>query len=383
MEQKKNKKVAILTLYYKSLNYGGILQAFALQNYLETSGYDSRQISYIYDSGFTNWNYVKYLLHNILIPFYHLMKYKKWEMNFLRRRRKVLKFSNSIPHTKIVTKKSIGQLSNEFDFFICGSDQIWNPIGWQSTFFLDFIPDKKKKISYAASIARDSLTKAELSFIEPYLYEFSYISVREKNSAILLNEKLSDINIIDVPDPVFLLNRSQWDIISERGHNKIEGPYIFAYFLGENEENRRKAINFAKKMRLKIFFVGYTDKKLYGWEISHRDILLSNLGVEDFLKCISKATIVITDSFHAAAFSAIFHTPFYALPRFNKTDVNSMNSRLKVLVEELGIEDRFVEDLNNISSYSWSEDEIKSLECNLLMLKNKGRSYLQKSLGDN
>lgn len=382
MEQKKDKKVAILTLYYKSLNYGGILQSFALQNYLETQGYDSKQISYIYDSGFKNWSYIKYILHNVLVPFYHIVKYKNWEVNYLIRRHKVLKFSRSIPHTKAVTKKGIGQFSNEFDCFICGSDQIWNPIGWQSTFFLDFVKDKKK-ISYAASIARESLNKEELSFIKSNLYGFSHISVRERNSAILLNKKLSGINIETVPDPVFLLDRTQWDIVAKQGQNKIEEPYIFAYFLGENEENRQKAINFAKKWGLKIIFVGYMDKKFFKWERNQRDIILSNLGVEDFLKCISKATIVVTDSFHAAAFSAIFHTPFYALPRFKKTDANSMNSRLRVLVEELGIRERFVENLDSISNYLWSEEETKALKCNLLILKNIGRTYLRKSLGGN
>lgn len=371
------KTTAILTLYYHNYNYGGLLQAYALQKAITDLGHQAKQISYRLESGYNGWSPVKASIKKPVAYLYHRAKYGKWFDQYTVRRKKFEAFAETIPHTEVVTAQTISELSNQFDCFVCGSDQIWNPIGWQPTLFFDFLPDNKKKISYAASIARDELTEKEYAFMKPYLDKFSAISVREKNSADMLNQKFSKLNVQAVPDPVFLLEKDEWVNLIPKSKEKDE-PYIFAYFLGENEENRQKAIRYAEDRKLKIRFASYLDYTQSGWDKQHPELLASPMGVEEFLQSIANAELVLTDSFHAAAFSSILKTPFYALPRFKAQDKTSMNSRILNLVQELEIPERYTEELD--TQYEWRGSELKSIENNLQRMKNCGLDYLQQAL---
>lgn len=372
-----DEKIAILTLYYRNYNYGGLLQAYALQKSIENLGYQAEQISYILESGYEGWNPLKSLIKKPVAMVYHLLKYGNWFKQYILRRKKIDAFANLIPHSKVVTARSITKLKNRYDCFVCGSDQIWNPIGWQRTFFFDFLDDNKKRISYAASIARNQITEEQYEFIQPYLDKFSAISVREQNSVDLIKKKFPQLNVQHMPDPVFLLDEREWRTFV--GENKDENePYVYAYFLGENKENRNKAIEYASKHNMRIQFASYLDFPSASWDMEHSDLLMEPMGVSGFLQSISSAELVITDSFHAAAFSCIFKTPFFVLPRFNSTDKNSMNSRLQNLVQEIGITRCFTEILSD--HYKWSDSEIDLIEANLKRLKDTGLCYLNENI---
>lgn len=112
----------------------------------------------------------------------------------------------------------------------------------------------------------------------------------------------------------------------------------------------------------------------YGWEKTHTKELSNPLGVEEFLQKISNAALVLTDSFHAAAFSSIYRTPFFVLPRFKENEKNSMNSRIRNLVEELGIVARFTDKLED--DYKWKENELDNISNNIKRLQKKGRDFL-------
>lgn len=140
------KKVAILTLYYKNFNYGGILQAYALQKAIEQIGFSSEQISYRLNSGYKDLRHLKLSIKLKLLYLYNHYKYHKWMIEYDNQRKKLEKFAYSIPHSKIVNVYNISRISKQYDWFICGSDQIWNPIGWQPTLFLNFVPSNKKDI---------------------------------------------------------------------------------------------------------------------------------------------------------------------------------------------------------------------------------------------
>ena len=371
------KTTAILTLYYHNYNYGGLLQAYALQKAITDLGHQAEQISYKLESGYDGWSPVKASIKKPVAYLYHRAKYGKWFDQYTVRQKKFEAFAETIPHTEVVTAQTISELSNQFDCFVCGSDQIWNPIGWQPTLLFDFLPNDKKRISYAASIARDELTEEEYAFMKPYLDKFGAISVREKNTADMLNRKFPKLNVQAVPDPVFLLTEEEWRTLIPKVNEK-KVPYIFAYFLGENKENRQKAIQYAEDRKLKIRFASYLDYTQSGWDKKHPELLASPMGVEEFLQSIANAELVLTDSFHAAAFSSILKTPFYALPRFKMQDRNSMNSRILNLVQELEIPERYTEKPD--TQYEWRESERKNIESNLLRMKKCGLDYLQRAL---
>jgi len=353
------------------------LQAYALQKAIEKMDCEAEQISYVLESGYDGWNPIKASIKKPVAYLYHWVKYGKWFYPYTVRRKKFEAFAETIPHTEVVTAQTISELGDQSDCFVCGSDQIWNPIGWQPTLFFDFLPDDKKRISYASSIARDELTEEEYAFMEPYLDKFSAISVREKNTADMLNRRFPKLKVQAVPDPVFLLENDEWEKLISRNKEKVE-PYIFAYFLGTNEENQQKAIQYAEDKKLKIRFASYMDYAQAGWDKKHPELLAAPMGVDEFLQNIANAELVLTDSFHAAAFSSILQTPFYALPRFKAQDKTSMNSRILNLVQELEIPERYTDELN--TQYTWCEDELKSIENNLQRMKNRGLNYLQQAL---
>ena len=366
-------KIAILTLYYHNYNYGGLLQAYALQMVLSKAFGYADQISYQLRSGYSS-QYPSFLLSFVEIG--HFIKILPWRIKFRKTIKKMNKFANSISHTRVVTAKTISNLIHEYNIFVCGSDQIWNPVGWQPTLFLNFVPNSKIKISYAASIARDNLTTDQVEYIRKYVKDFSAISVREKKSADMLNRIYPQLDVQYMPDPVFLLEESEWKKFV-RSKSSTE-TFIFGYFLGEDVVNREKALAFSKKLGIKIIFASHLSFSQYKWEKKHQNKICSPLGVEDFLNNIANASLVLTDSFHAAAFSAIYRTPFYVLPRFSLHDKNSMNSRIFDLVEELHIPNRFTENLNE--DFEWTVEEKENLSANINRLRIRGIQYLEKSL---
>ena len=370
------KKIAILTLYYHNYNYGGILQAYALQKVIEKMGFSSEQISYKLDSGYRDIKHFKLKVRNYVLHLYYFFKDHEWMIKYNTLKKEFDSFATLIPHTRLVTASNISKIVDQFDVFICGSDQIWNPIGWQPTLFLNFVPNNKVKISYAASIARDKLSKDQYDFIRKYVKDFDAISVREKNSAEMLNQMYPDLNIQDMPDPVFLLDECEWEKIIQRSNNSK--PFILAYFLGNENDNREKALEFAKKIGVKIYFVAYLDYSQSKWDKKHAEENTPPLGVKDFLNNIANASLVLTDSFHASLFSAIYRTPFYVMPRFNDGDNISMNSRILNLIEELNLPNRYTNTLSIY--YEWSKDELNNITHNLKRLRKKGTDFLKQSI---
>ena len=365
-------RVAILTLYYKNSNYGGVLQAYALQKALAKIGCEAKQISYQLESGYKKSNILYRVIRGIYRKFMFLFNIK-WYIKRTQHEKQIYEFAESIPHTKVVDVNSINNLSYDFDMFVCGSDQIWNPIGWQSTLFLDFVPEDKYKTSYAASVARDNLDKKELDFIKKNLYKFKAVSVREERTAELLNEYINDKHIDVMPDPTILLTKDEWtEVIAPRLE---KDPYIFAYFLGNEFKQREQAINYAKERNLKIIFIPYLRKDMYSWDINHLIYMKEGIGVPEFLSLIKNAEEVVTDSFHGAVFSAIFEKQMWILTRFKKNDARSMNSRLDTLVHELGIESRLISEFNK---EQFIEDiDMKNVTKKMDSLKEKGVSYLK------
>lgn len=371
-----NKKIAILTLYYNNYNYGGLLQSYALQRIINMLGHDAVQISYKLETGYPGWSLVKSTLKKPLAYTFHQLKYGRWFSKYLERQKKLELFVNQIPHTEVVTASTIVNLIDRYDCFICGSDQIWNPVGWQPTLFLNFVPSEKVKISYAASIARDNLTDEQFEFIRTYIKDFTAVSVREKNSADMLNQKYPDLNVQNMPDPVFLLEKSEWEKLIQRENSSQ--PFIFAYFLGQENGNRESALKYAEKIGIKIIFAAYLSRLQCAWDKEHLKQISTPLGIEDFLNNIANASLVLTDSFHASAFSAILGTPFYAMSRFEEGDKLSMNSRLNNLIEELNIPNRYTNTLS--TAYEWHEDELNNISYNLKRLREKGIHYLEHSI---
>lgn len=365
------KRVGIITLYHENSNYGGLLQSYALRKVIGELGYECEQICYDINSSI-----IKRIVNAIKNEVKKLI-YGKLYRQYLRRIKAVKKFELKIPHTKVVTDKKLSLLNKQFDAFVCGSDQIWNPIGWRSAYFLSFADKTKRKISYAASIARDSLDQDEATFLIQHIRDFYAISLRESECIESINKIDGSLHIITMPDPTLLVKKDEWaDFVKDSDEND---PYVFAYFLGGNEEYMEAAISYAKKKELNIRFIGGLRYKNCKWEKKNQSFMKQEVDVPGFLSLIQNAQIVITDSFHGAVFSIIFERPFVILNRFQNEDRFSMNSRTWNLMKMMKL-NRIVNNLDFESDYHYTESEIESIRAGIKYQRAKGISFLSQSL---
>lgn len=326
-------KVAIITINDND-NYGNRLQNYALQQFLSNKIKIEEVDSIWYDLEYTSktkvdifsWKlWIKYLIN-----WKNIRKYlKEFYLKDNIRMYNIGKFTNRI--NTVFDLKIKDNLSREYDYFIVGSDQVWNPNFWDqkcghaNVRFLKFT-SKEKRIAYAASIAIPEIPKDKKQFFKDSLNEMKSISMREKAGADLV-KKLTGRDVPVVVDPTILLSKEEWQKIEMVPEWYSGEKYILTYFLG-NPSPIIKSI--AKKNNWKIY--NLMDKDNF-------DLYTSR--VEEFVYLINHAELVATDSFHACVFSILMNTPFLVVNRKEK-GMADMTSRIDTLLELFGYQDRYL-----------------------------------------
>ena len=218
-------------------------------------------------------------------------------------------------------------LADEYDYFVIGSDQVWNPKFNVPGRFLDFAPPEKR-IAYAASIAIPELPDDVKETYRQKISEMPHVSVRENDGCDLV-EKLTGKRPIQVLDPVFLLTADEWREIAKRPRwlddKKYERGYVLTYFFGGNVPKAVK--NFAAEvglptvnLRSVMNFEHYTS------------------GIEEFVYLVEHANFICTHSFHGTSFAMIFKRPFITY-KVARTVIEKF-SRLESLLELFGLSER-------------------------------------------
>lgn len=338
------KKVAIITHYYKSKNYGGNLQAYALCKSLEKLGYAAEQLSFdpylrkntsVY-SAF--WKFGKRFLKSLNPKVFIANKKEKRIQKLLDPRYKAFEKFNQemIRHSeRVYTNIDINECVSHYDAFVTGSDQVWNFAWYNSAYFLDFVPSEKIKISYAASLAMNDLKDHQKEMVKKHLLDFDAISVREKNAVELLTDLTSQKPIWTL-DPTLLLDKSEWECLCTE--NKNDFPYVFCYFLSDSEEERRIAREYSNKMGYKLVTLPYLNCRARKCDDDFGDIRLFEVSPPDFLTLIKNAECVFTDSFHATVFSILFEKEFFV---FGRNDHKAMGTRIDSLLSLIEHRERF------------------------------------------
>lgn len=350
-------KVGILTWHYYN-NVGSNLQAYALQEIIDSMGFDVEIINYRYKRYSDNW--VKYIIKNVFImidkKFPNIIN-EKFRFGFLRFQKDKL-----ITSKPIFKKERLKDFSEKYDMVICGSDQIWAPTVFDEIYMLSFVSSPIFKIAYAPSIGLDYIPNELIHKYKELISKIDYISVRESKGVELLKEKC-DIESTLVLDPTLLIDRDHWYKLCKH-ECIIKEPFIFIYLLGDNSIFRGQIIEYISKKNMKAIVLS---PKLNNKEISN-DIsdYYSCMGPTKFLSCISQANIVLTDSFHGMIFSILFHKNFYVFDRFSDGEQENQNSRIDNLTDLLGLsarrikrEDEFNKDINMIDYVSVD----RKLEC--------------------
>lgn len=356
------KKVGIITMYYGSKNYGGVLQAYALQKAISNLGYECEQISF---KRTVNKKLSSQLKNRLEVsnPF-EVMKWatgrsiklinskiakkvleKQFGESMKIKNDKFTKYCERIPHSVVYTSDDIEKSIDVYDTFVCGSDQIWKPGVACKEYLLGFVPENKNKVSYAASISKNTLSKEESEFLTSNIERFDSVSVREKQAVKLLN-KYTNKQVEWVLDPTLLLSREQWE--KECSEKLVNEKYIFCYLLGVDKKQRIMIEKLAKTKDMKIVTIPFSNGSYNFVDSSFGDIKFGNAGPNDFLSLIKYASLVITDSFHATVFSNIFETDFYVLER---TEEKTMNSRITSLLDVVGLPNRFISNCEDLLEY--------------------------------
>ena len=365
-------RIGILTHYYNSTNYGGMLQSYALCYYLSKKGLNCEQICY-------NSNKIKRsflrktlsVIKHILISVFKSF-YIRANISIRKRKKSFVDFRNLIPHSSFIYNEfNIDRANNIYSSFITGSDQVWNPIVFRKCYSLGF--STKPKYSYAASMAVESVDKTTLKSYMELLSDYRSISVRERTAQKILSFR-DDVKL--VLDPTFLLSKEEWLKITSP--KIIKEKYCFAYFLGSSLSARNEALKCAHSIGAKLVSIPFLNNSYRKCDSKFGDIRLSNIGPQDFLSLIYNAECIFTDSFHAICLSYIFKKDFYV---FKRNARNDMNSRISDILLTLELENRYVSFIGEFEKINYSlprtafEDLYKKsfdyLETMILELKEK------------
>lgn len=351
-------------------NHGASLQAYALQTYLESLGHDVRIIDYKPDylsNHYKLWSVSNPIYDKPLVKQAYLMAKLPGRLLALKRKKAFDQFTRQYLRLteRYHSNEELKHNPPKADVYIAGSDQIWNtlfPNGRDAAFYLDFAPKEAKKIAYAASFATRDVAKEYRPFVAQMLQNFDAISIREAISLPLL-KSLGYDNGVAVCDPVFLLAKEQWNALLPK--EKICEKYLLVYDTEGSETLRNIACEIARKKKLKIYNISASSL-----EYADKDYWASS--PVDFARLIREAEYVISNSFHACAFSLICEKNFCVVNRSE-----GINERMKSLLADFGIEDRLVDvfQTNLLSPMDYSTIGIK-----IDSLINHSKAYLRQMI---
>ena len=326
------KNVGILT-FHTAHNYGAVLQAFALQNFLKEHGVQNKIIDYQCLFNLKRFQKRKLSYFFNIKNIYHIFMHNSFEYNNAKEFDDFLTKYMDMSHP-IFDKTNLAHLNNSFDAFICGSDQIWNLkcTEGDDSYFLPFVRLNNKKIAYAASFGVSDLPQEEKYRIKQLLKNFNSLSVREKEGCQIIHDLFGDKKrVFKVVDPTLLLRKQDWIQLADYSLCP-KTDYLLMYLLCEDPEILKFSLEYAKKQNLKI---AYISQRLF----KRIDACyIRNATPNQWLGLFIRAKVVVTNSFHGTVFSINFNKDFFV-----KNIPNSkVNSRLMNLVDDYDLSSRLL-----------------------------------------
>ena len=219
-------------------------------------------------------------------------------------------------------------IADEYDFFVVGSDQVWNPRWNPPYIFLEFVPHEKK-VAYAASIGNPTIPDEKKELFRRGISDFNYVSVREEEAVKIINELTGQTPIV-LPDPVLLLNKAEWLSVAQKPtwfKEKYQRGYVLTYYLRRLPPPEIKTL--AKELDLPIINL------LDAQNFNHFTV-----GPSEFIWLFAHASFIFTNSFHGVAFSILFKRPFFNREIGNDKSGTLMSNRMVSLLELFDLTDR-------------------------------------------
>lgn len=344
-------KIGIITFHWAT-NYGAILQAYSLQEYLKEQGHEVEIINYKprhFDFG---WKYLRR-------PW--LLKGLRKDLVARKKERQLIPFRKE---NLITTKcrffsiEDLNRTTMSYDAVISGSDQVMNPSYTlsgenhpTSAYYLTFAY-KSKRIGYAVSFGCTTYPEKALKYAKKWINSFDAIGVREQTGNDVLEQMDYRGRLQLVPDPTILYGRKLFDRINVSSIEKKD--YLCVYMLRETGSI-------------------VTENAIY------IDELNNPVPMEEWLGLIINSSGLITNSYHGMIMAILNHVSFVAVT--SNSSGGGMNDRFTTLLSRLGLQDRLIDSLDNhfnevlSKPISWDEVERK-LEC----FRDEGALFLKKEL---
>ena len=308
------KKAGIITLFGE-YNFGNRLQNYAVQETLKRFNLEVETIKYLglYDDVASEENDI----HKN-----RLAKFKKFNEN--------IKFGKDIIYKEYDVPEGF---ADQYDYFVMGSDQIWN-FTFDTIFsekaFASFAP-KHKKVSFSASFGINYTPEegTELhKMCKEKIEDIKAISVREHAGKDIVKKLTGRTDVEVLIDPTMMLKQEDWEKVMKKPENLKTDKFIVKSFLGNSLDNSWKEIcRIAEENDCEII------------DISDKNSPYYDMGPAEFLYLEKNAFLVATDSFHACVFSILFSTPFIVFER-DDNKLESMHSRIETLLKTFNMENR-------------------------------------------
>lgn len=337
-------KAAVVSLYARN-NYGNCLQRHAVHMLLERHGcapvsFDRRRLT-------------KDRLLEMSLEAFSFIPVPSRK---LERARRFLMFDKHLPSRR-VSSNNLRRVASEFDVFVVGSDQVWNPRVWDFDAgynLLGFVEPSERRIALSPSFGISQLDLDDIEVFKRYLSEYARLSVREKEGADIVGSLLGKKAEV-LPDPTMALGAMHWRGLANASLAP-DSPFVLVYELGSGRSCLEAAERYAAPKGLDIVELNNASNRYFA------------AGPADFVGLIFGAEAVFTDSFHAMAFSLLGHTPFKVLPRSGST--YSMSSRISTLEDVFDIASDDPE-----QNYNWDAVDKRQRELSELL-----NSYLASEL---
>lgn len=332
-----SEKIGIITI--QGDNYGATLQAVALNHFINSNGFCAENLNYNDVNRVKNSLSLKQRIVNDLwtkVAVKLIIGNKKKD-KFEEFRRANLKFSEDKWHSK----EALAANCPEYDIYLSGSDQIWNPDVMRDdyNYLLAFAPDSAKKIAYASSFGKSKLPDNKKELYKKYLSRFNSIAVREKSGKDIVKDLLG-YEPEQVVDPTLLLNAEDWSKIT--AYQPSEEKYILCYYMPGDKTVcgaiKRISEDLSKKTGYKIVNLGL--KEYYKF-VPGMDCRV-DAGPADFVNLFLGAEYVVTNSFHGTAFSTNFSKKVYVPINKDLDGTKARHIRMVDYLKAIGMENSII-----------------------------------------
>lgn len=358
-------KIGILTQPLE-INYGGLLQNYALQQVLSRLGHEV----YTINRNSRLRLHVRYTIKQIVRGLLGLPRdILYWEQLKIRKHCRAFVQKNITTTALVKTPSKLHEIVHRyhFDGYLSGSDQVWRPCYSENIYndFLDFCQAEQgvKRIAYAASfgVSEWEFSEEQTRECKRLVKLFDAVSVREDSGITLCRDHLG-VDAIHVLDPTLLLDKGDYIHLVEESQEPASSGELFCYILDESQAIASAIQALSARLSLRPFEVRAPKTDYH----HQRRVNISDYVVPSptkWLRAFMDAKMVFTDSFHGCVFSIIFNKPFWVIGNSERG-----NARFDSLLRLFGLESRRISlsDIDSIdlnTPIDWDSVHARLAEC--------------------